>query len=126
MWARSIVIAKKEFKTRLFDIDMCKKYTVQSGDMKEMPEKGFKIPAIGGLCKINGKIEDSQSKILNSRIEKDGSLIAKVTKIIPKKIGNTVSVECDVSNENGKILAKYLLNPWTSCDPSISTALGKT
>jgi hypothetical protein len=33
-------------------------------------------------------------------------------------------VECDVSNENGKILAKYLLNPWTGCDPSIPIALG--
>ena len=46
-WARSIVLEIETGCLKLFDIDTCQKYSALIDDVKEMPAKGFKLPATG-------------------------------------------------------------------------------
>ena len=126
MFARSIVLSKNEKEgIKSFDIDMCKTIHVPTNQVFQMPEQCYKRPALGGLSKSIGKMDTTQTKCIKSLIEKQGTLKVKVNRMIPKKKGTAASVECDVIGENGKPLAKYILNSWTSCIPEIPKALGK-
>ena len=127
MFARSIVLSKSEKgEISSFDIDMCKTISVPMNQVFQMPEQCYQHPALGGLSKSIGKMDATQTKCIKSLIEKEGTLNVKVTRMIPKKKGAAGSVECDVLGENGKPLAKYILNSWTGCIPEIPKALGES